>query len=101
MILNHLLQVKLYDTNRRHLDGRFLKKDEKVCSGESLSLDGHLVEIGDQEEDHKPSTDIHVQGKICKVAGKSDVVEYQTKIRTEKKDLAGIYPLLMLYPCFG
>ncbi|XP_042025734.1 uncharacterized protein LOC121772623 [Salvia splendens] len=34
-------QVKLYDTNRRHLDGRFLKKDEKICSGESLVLDGH------------------------------------------------------------
>ncbi|XP_057773594.1 uncharacterized protein LOC130992853 isoform X2 [Salvia miltiorrhiza] len=82
-------QVKLYDINRRHLDGRFLKKDEKVCSGESLVLDGHLVEIGEQEEDHKPPTDLNIQGKGCKVTGKSDVVDYQTKIPTIKKFPAG------------
>ncbi|KAG6399181.1 hypothetical protein SASPL_140657 [Salvia splendens] len=53
-------QVKLYDTNRRHLDGRFLKKDEKICSGESLILDGHLVDIGEQEEDHTQPTDLNI-----------------------------------------
>ncbi|KAL1556372.1 hypothetical protein AAHA92_12007 [Salvia divinorum] len=78
-------QVKLYDTNRRHLDGRFLKKDEKIYSGESLVLDGHLVEIGEQEEDQKPPTDLNVLGKSCGVAGKRDVVDYQTKIPTITK----------------
>ncbi|XP_047976758.1 uncharacterized protein LOC125218971 isoform X2 [Salvia hispanica] len=82
-------QVKLYDTNRRHLDGRFLKKDEKICSGESLVLDGHLVEIGEQEEDQKPPTDLNILGKSCGVAGKRDVVDCRTKIPTITKFHAG------------
>ncbi|XP_042008050.1 uncharacterized protein LOC121756549 isoform X2 [Salvia splendens] len=72
-------QVKLYDTNRRHLDGRFLKKDEKICSGESLVLDSYLVEIGEQEEDQNPPADSKVLGTSCGVAGKSNVVDYLTK----------------------
>ncbi|KAL6557949.1 hypothetical protein OROMI_018299 [Orobanche minor] len=82
-------QVKLYDTNRRHLNGRFLKKDEIVSFGESLVLDGHLVEIGDQEEDHKPPTDLNVQGRNRRVAEKSDMVDYQARISCNKKSPAG------------
>ncbi|KAL1568864.1 hypothetical protein AAHA92_00418 [Salvia divinorum] len=85
-------QVKLYDTNRRHLDGRFLKKDEKICSGESLVLDGHLVDIGEQDEDHKHPTDLNIQGKSCEIAGKSDFVDCQTKIQTIKNFPAGKTP---------
>ncbi|XP_042011101.1 uncharacterized protein LOC121759544 isoform X1 [Salvia splendens] len=69
--------------------GRFLKKDEKICSGESLVLDGHLVEIGEQEEDQKPPTDLNVLGKSCGVAGKRDVVDCRTKIPTITKFHAG------------
>lgn len=89
-------QFKLYDTNRRHLEGRFLKKDEIVRSGESLVLEGHLVEIGEQVENHKPPTDLNVQGKSCKVVGKYDMTDYQDKIPTNKKLPAGITPLPML-----
>ncbi|XP_047964757.1 uncharacterized protein LOC125209191 isoform X2 [Salvia hispanica] len=85
-------QVKLYDTNRRHLDGKFLKKDEKICSGESLVLDGHLVDIGEQEEDHKHPTDLNIQGKSCDIAGKSDFVDFHTKIPTIKNFPAGKTP---------
>ncbi|KAH6792540.1 hypothetical protein C2S52_003017 [Perilla frutescens var. hirtella] len=85
-------QVKLYDTNRRHLDGRFLKKDEIVSSGESLVLEGHLVDIGEQEEDHKLPTDLNVSGKGCNVVGKNDMAEYQAKIPTNKKFAAGKTP---------
>ncbi|KAL6523537.1 hypothetical protein OROGR_017140 [Orobanche gracilis] len=85
-------QVKLYDTNRRHLNGRFLKKDEIVSSGESLVLDGHLVEIGEQEEDHKPPTDLKVQGRNCRVAEKSDMVDYHARISCNKKSPAGKTP---------
>ncbi|KAK6122556.1 hypothetical protein DH2020_043701 [Rehmannia glutinosa] len=77
--------VKLYDTNRRHLDSRFLKKDEIVCSGESLALEGHLVEIGEQEGDHKPATDSTHQGKNCKVVGTAHIANHPAKIPTRKK----------------
>lgn len=85
----------MYDTNRRHLDGRFLKRDEIVSSGESLALDGHLVEIGDLE-DHKPPADSNVQGKSCTVAGKSDMFDFQAKIPINKQFTAGTYPLFVL-----
>ncbi|KAK6146478.1 hypothetical protein DH2020_020347 [Rehmannia glutinosa] len=77
--------VKLYDTNRRHLDSRFLKKDEIVCSGESLALEGHLVEIGEQEGDHKPATDSTHQGKNGKVVGTAHIANHPAKIPTRKK----------------
>ncbi|XAR55163.1 hypothetical protein NMG60_11030578 [Bertholletia excelsa] len=57
-------QVTLYDISRRVLDSRFLKKDEKIESGESLALDGHLVDIGEPDGDQKPKTNLNVQGRI-------------------------------------
>lgn len=90
----------MYDTNRRHLDCRFLKKDEIICSGESLVLDGYLVEIGEQEEDQNLPADSKVLGTSCGVAGKSNVVDYQTKVPTITKFNAGIDLISMLYPCF-
>ncbi|KAL3619514.1 hypothetical protein CASFOL_037084 [Castilleja foliolosa] len=78
-------QVKLYDTNRRQLDGKFLKKDEIVCSGESLAFEGHLVEIGELEGDHKPVIDSTHQGKNCNTVGKSDMLNHPAKIPTNKK----------------
>ncbi|KAL8520491.1 hypothetical protein ACS0TY_011130 [Phlomoides rotata] len=84
-------QVKLYDTNRRHLDSRFLKKDEIVCSGESLAFEGHLVEIEEQEEDNKPLTETP-QGKNCKVIGKTSLADRLAKITTNKKFPAGKPP---------
>lgn len=82
----------MYDINRRHLDGRFLKRDEIVSSGESLLLDGHLVEVGEQEKCKSP-TDLNIQGKSCIVVGKSGIVDYQAKIPIDKQLTAGIYPL--------
>ncbi|KAI3453355.1 hypothetical protein Pfo_010018 [Paulownia fortunei] len=85
-------QVKLYDTNRRHLDSKFLKKDEMVCSGESLAFEGHLVEIGEQEGDHKPVNNSILQGKNFQVVGKTDIADHQAKIPTNKKFPAGKTP---------
>ncbi|XP_011070350.1 uncharacterized protein LOC105156023 isoform X2 [Sesamum indicum] len=85
-------QVMLYDTDRRQLDSRFLKKDEIVCSGESLSFEGHLVEIGEEEGDHKPVTYSNLQGKYCKVVGKTDLANHQAKIPTNNKFPAGKSP---------
>ncbi|KAK4400277.1 hypothetical protein Sango_1133800 [Sesamum angolense] len=86
------VQVMLYDMNRRQLDSRFLKKDEIVCSGESLSFEGHLVEIGEEEGDHKPVTYSNLQGKYCKVVGKTDLANHQAKIPTNNKFPAGKSP---------
>ncbi|XP_022970028.1 protein ZGRF1 isoform X1 [Cucurbita maxima] len=47
-------QVMLFDENRKLLDSRFMKKDERVKSGESIAFDAHLVDIGECEREHKP-----------------------------------------------
>lgn len=89
----------MYDTNRRHLDSRFLKKDEIVCSGESLAFEGHLVEIEEQEGNNKPLTETP-QGKNCQVIGKTSLADRPAKITTNKKFPAGIFHLphlLVLY----
>lgn len=44
----------LFDASRNLLDSRFLKKDEVIESGEAISFDAHLVEIGEPQGDHKP-----------------------------------------------
>ncbi|KAH7513704.1 hypothetical protein FEM48_Zijuj11G0009300 [Ziziphus jujuba var. spinosa] len=46
-------QVMLYDASRNLLDSRFLKNDEVIESGEAIALDAHLVEIGENQGDHK------------------------------------------------
>ncbi|KAH9775037.1 hypothetical protein KPL71_006277 [Citrus sinensis] len=38
-------QIMLFDETRKLLDSRFLRRDEVIRSGESVSFDGHLVEI--------------------------------------------------------
>lgn len=43
----------LLDERRNTLNSRFLKKDEKVESGATISFDAHLVEIGEPRGDHK------------------------------------------------
>ncbi|KAL3499012.1 hypothetical protein ACH5RR_041744 [Cinchona calisaya] len=63
-------QVVLYDETRRLLESKFLKKDEIIRSGESIALDGHLVDIGECEEDHKPPMNFKVQGRNCSTVGK-------------------------------
>ncbi|XP_073130637.1 uncharacterized protein [Henckelia pumila] len=63
-------QVMLYDTNKRLLDSRFLKKNEPINCGESLAFEGHLVEIGEQE-DHKLPINLTPPGKIHKLVGKN------------------------------
>lgn len=45
-------KVMLFDESRKLLVSRFLKKIEVITSGESISLDGHLVEIGESVANH-------------------------------------------------
>ncbi|KAG8382535.1 hypothetical protein BUALT_Bualt05G0087500 [Buddleja alternifolia] len=85
-------QVMLYDITRRHLNSRFLKKDEIVCSGESLSFEGHLVEIGEKEGDHKPVKDLTFQGRTCKAVGTAYISNIQARSPTDKKFFGGKTP---------
>ena len=43
----------LFDASRNSIDSRFLKKDEKIESGGTITFDGHLVEVGEPQGDHK------------------------------------------------
>jgi len=54
------VQVALYDECETLLECRLLKNDETVISGESLVFNGYLVDIGDQEGDKKPDSDLNV-----------------------------------------
>ncbi|XP_049378438.1 uncharacterized protein LOC125843265 [Solanum stenotomum] len=63
MSSSHCKQIMLYDATRRLLDSRFLRKSESIMSGNSVTFDGHLVEIGECEEDQNPRQDISPQGK--------------------------------------
>ncbi|KAH9605231.1 hypothetical protein KSS87_020004 [Heliosperma pusillum] len=58
-------QVALYDSSKTQIDKRFLKKDELICSGESLKLDGHLVDIGDALGNHGNDADVKKETSNC------------------------------------
>ncbi|TMX01796.1 hypothetical protein EJD97_023537 [Solanum chilense] len=66
MSSSHCKQIMLYDATRRLLDSRFLRKSESIMSGNSVTFDGHLVEIGECEKDQNPRKDISPQGKHIK-----------------------------------
>nr|POE50346.1 hypothetical protein CFP56_60364 [Quercus suber] len=70
-------QVMLFDASRKLLDSRFLKKDEVIRSGESVAFDGHLVEVGELDGDHKPLMDLNVQGNNLNVVKKNGIMHGQ------------------------
>ncbi|PKI51729.1 hypothetical protein CRG98_027892 [Punica granatum] len=57
-------QVMLYDASRKLLGSRFLKKDEIIGSGFSVTFDAHLVDIGEPEGQGAAPTNSKDQG-IC------------------------------------
>ncbi|KAF9602231.1 hypothetical protein IFM89_025941 [Coptis chinensis] len=62
--LSHTKQVFLYDDRDKLLESRFLKKDEVVRYGETLTFEGYLVDIGNLEENCQPIPDSNVQGRV-------------------------------------
>ena len=67
----------LFDASRKLLDSRFLKKDEVIRSGELVAFDGHLVEVGELDGDHKPLMDLNVQGNNLNVVKKNGIMHGQ------------------------
>lgn len=74
----------LYDATRRLLDSRFLRKSERITSGESVTFDGHLVEVGECEGDKKPQKDISdPQGKHILDLGKRGQIHGEVAVRNK------------------
>lgn len=61
-LLSSVSKVVLYDDSEKLLDSRLMKKDEMVKSGETLTFDAFLVDVGDPEGDHRPLSDLNMQG---------------------------------------
>ncbi|XP_010267567.1 PREDICTED: uncharacterized protein LOC104604753 isoform X2 [Nelumbo nucifera] len=63
-------KITLYDDGGKLLQTRFLKKDEVIGSGETLTFDAHLVDIGDPEGNHEPLVNFNNdQGRYKKPIG--------------------------------
>ncbi|OVA08237.1 protein of unknown function DUF2439 [Macleaya cordata] len=60
---HHNNKVMLYDDSGKVIDSRFLKKDEVVRYGETLTFDSYLVDIGDPEGNHETLKVLNVQGR--------------------------------------
>ncbi|XP_055821731.1 uncharacterized protein LOC129890195 [Solanum dulcamara] len=84
MSSSHCKQIMLYDATRRLLDSRFLRKSESIMSGESVTFDGHLVEIGECEEVQKSRKDISFpQGKHIPELGKRGPIHGEVAVHNK------------------
>ncbi|KAJ8764940.1 hypothetical protein K2173_010405 [Erythroxylum novogranatense] len=63
-------QIMLYDATRKSLDSRFLRKDEIIRSGESITFDTHLVDIEELVENQYLG-DQKVQKDVFNVSDKT------------------------------
>ncbi|KAK0587813.1 hypothetical protein LWI29_029299 [Acer saccharum] len=80
-------QILLFDETRKLLDSRFLRRDEVIKSSESVAFDGHLVEIGELEEDREPLADLNVHRNNSNIAGKAEALHrQQTYIKNINSD---------------
>ncbi|GLU06657.1 hypothetical protein SLE2022_236640 [Rubroshorea leprosula] len=52
-------KVILYDDCEKLLECRILRKDEDVTSGETLTFNAYLVDVGDPEGDHEDDLNFH------------------------------------------
>lgn len=58
MFISLQTQVMLYDESEKLIGGKFLRKDDVVECGGSLTLEAHLVDIGDPIRDQKEFADM-------------------------------------------
>ncbi|VFQ83073.1 unnamed protein product [Cuscuta campestris] len=59
---SHCKKAMLYDAAKGLLDSRFLKTNENIKCGNSITFDGFLVEIGECEGNQKPLLDSNFLG---------------------------------------
>ncbi|XP_024628103.1 uncharacterized protein [Medicago truncatula] len=78
-------KLSLYDECEKLLECRLLKSDENCSSGESLTFNSHLVDIGNLEGENKPLPDLNVDKKQKNVSRfrtpefkKREILKYQS-----------------------
>ncbi|KAJ6740479.1 ZINC FINGER GRF-TYPE CONTAINING 1 [Salix purpurea] len=81
-------QIMLYDASKRQLDRRFLKKNEIISSGESISFDAHLVDIGEPEGENQLLPDLNIQGNNYNHASKPGIMHGQSDGIKDNKSVA-------------
>ncbi|GER54125.1 protein kinase superfamily protein [Striga asiatica] len=64
-------KVLLYDELNQLLESRFVKKDDVIKSGETLTWDSFLIDIGEPCVGHKPKPMVNSHGKDIKHSQKS------------------------------
>ncbi|PON92871.1 hypothetical protein TorRG33x02_114690, partial [Trema orientale] len=81
-------QLVLLDERRNNLDSRFLKMDEKIESGATISFDAHLVEIGETREDHKSSGEnsSNVMRETVILHGQQNYAHRNNTVKTVKQE---------------
>nr|XP_029121126.1 uncharacterized protein LOC105047794 isoform X2 [Elaeis guineensis] len=76
-------------TSEKLIDSRFLKKDEVVECGRTLTMEAHLVDIGDPEANHKPLTNLNISGIDKKL---NEVADIQGQNENRKSMLQSTRP---------
>ncbi|KAK7358499.1 hypothetical protein VNO77_00428 [Canavalia gladiata] len=61
-------QVMLFDTSRKLLDSRFMKRDDVIKPGESIAFDSYLIDIGEHHGSHTPDSNV-LRDKCANVEG--------------------------------
>ncbi|XP_027918527.1 uncharacterized protein LOC114177400 isoform X2 [Vigna unguiculata] len=51
-------QITLFDTSKKVLDSRFLKKDDVIKPGESIAFDSYLIDIGEHQGGCSPDSKV-------------------------------------------
>ncbi|KAL3738370.1 hypothetical protein ACJRO7_019838 [Eucalyptus globulus] len=66
--------VMLYDDSDQLLECRILKNDEVVCSGETLTFNAYLVDVGEPEGGQKPLDDTYARSRENKVPKRTNLL---------------------------
>ncbi|TKY60748.1 hypothetical protein E2542_SST17847 [Spatholobus suberectus] len=88
-------QVMLFDTSRKLLDSRFLKKDDVIKPGESIAFDSYLIDIGEHQESCIP--DSNVQEVRCTNAKRMQMDRQKTSLETDAHVTVGKGEWQVLY----
>ncbi|XP_039169216.1 uncharacterized protein LOC104444044 [Eucalyptus grandis] len=67
-------KVMLYDDGDQLLECKILKNDEVVCSGETLTFNAYLVDVGEPEGGQKPLDDTYARSRENKVPKRTNLL---------------------------
>ncbi|RDX90192.1 hypothetical protein CR513_27974, partial [Mucuna pruriens] len=88
-------QVMLFDTSKKLLDSRFLKKDDVIKPGESIAFDSYLIDIGEHQRSCTP--DSNVLGDECTNVKRMKMDKQKTTLETDTHVTVGKSEWQVLY----